>query len=74
MNPKHAGVVRVLSFVNHAHMGIYRDSVNQYLAGKIAAPDITQSERFGAVKYGFGLNTEQEVTDSLRLFGALWLE
>ena len=28
-----------------------------------------QTERFGAVKYGFGLNTEQEVTDSLRLFG-----
>ncbi len=36
--------------------------------GKIATPDITQTERFGAVKYGFGLNTEQEVTDSLRLF------
>ena len=69
VNPKHAGVVRVLSFVNHAHMGVYRDAVNQYLAGKIATPDITQSERFGAVKYGFGLNTEQEVTDSLRFFG-----
>ena len=49
-------------------MGDYRESVQQYLAGKIAAPDITQTERFGAVKYGFGLNTEQEVTESLRLF------
>jgi hypothetical protein len=60
--------VRVLSYVNHAHMGDYRESVQQYLAGKIATPDITQTERNGAVKYGFGLNTEQEVTDSLRLF------
>ena len=65
---KREGAVRVLSFVNHAHMGDYRESVQQYLAGKIATPDITQTERFGAVKYGFGLNTEQEVTDSLRLF------
>ena len=66
---KRGGAVRVLSFVNHAHMGDYRQSVQQYLAGKIATPDITQTERFGAVKYGFGLNTEQEVTDSLRVFG-----
>jgi len=65
---KRPGAVRVLSYVNNAHMGNYRQSVQQFLAGKIAVPDITQTERFGAVKYGFGLNTEQEVTDSLRLF------
>jgi hypothetical protein len=69
LNSKREGAVRVLSYVNHAHMGDYRESVAQYLAGKIATPDITQTEKFGAVKYGFGLNTEQEVTDSLRLFG-----
>jgi hypothetical protein len=69
LNPKREGAVRVLSFVNHAHMGDYRESVQQYLSGKVTTPDIKQTERFGAVKYGFGLNTEQEVTDSLRLFG-----
>ena len=69
LNPKRQGAVRALSFVNHAHMGDYRQSVQQYLAGRIASPDIVQTERNGAVKYGFGLNTEQEVTDSLRLFG-----
>jgi high affinity Mn2+ porin len=69
LDPKREGAVRVLSFVNHAHMGDYRESVNQYLEGKIATPDITQTEKFGAVKYGFGFNTEQEVTDYLRLFG-----
>jgi hypothetical protein len=68
LNSKREGAVRVLSYVNHAHMGDYRESVQQYLAEKIATPDIIQTERFGAVKYGFGLNTEQEVTDSLRLF------
>ena len=68
LDKKREGAVRVLSYVNHAHMGDYRESVQQYLAGKIATPDITQTRRFGAVKYGFGLNTEQEVTDSLRVF------
>jgi carbohydrate-selective porin OprB len=54
--------------MNHAHMGDYRESVQQFLSGHIATPDILQTERFGAVKYGFGLNAEQVVTDSLRLF------
>lgn len=65
---KRVGVVRILGFRNNAHMGNYRVSVQQFLAGNIAVPDITQTERFGAVKYGFGFNTEQEVTDNLRLF------
>jgi high affinity Mn2+ porin len=66
---KREGAVRVLSYVNHAHMGDYRESVQQYLSRQVSTPDITQTEKFGNVKYGFGLNTEQEVTDSLRLFG-----
>jgi hypothetical protein len=72
---KRPGAVRVLAYRNIAHMGNYRESVQQFLAGKVAVPDITQTERFGAVKYGFGLNTEQEVTDSLRLFARIgWNE
>jgi hypothetical protein len=69
LSSKREGAVRILSFVNHAHMGDYRESVQQYLADKVSTPDITKTERNGAVKYGFGFNTEQEVTDSLRLFG-----
>jgi len=67
--PQRKGVVRALSYVNHAHMGLYRDAVKAYLAGKDATPDITKHEVFGSVKYGFGLNAEQEVTENLRVFG-----
>ncbi|HUB50687.1 MAG TPA: carbohydrate porin [Terracidiphilus sp.] len=67
--PKREGAIRVLSYVNHAHMGDYRESVNEYLDGITATPEITATEKFGTVKYGFGLNTEQEVNESLRLFG-----
>jgi hypothetical protein len=63
------GVVRALGYVNHAHMGLYRDAVKAYLAGKDATPTITAHETYGAVKYGFGLNAEQALTDNLRVFG-----
>ncbi len=69
LDPKREGAVRVLSFVNHAHMGDYRESVDEYLNGQVTTPDITATRKNGTVKYGFGLNTEQEVTDSLRVFG-----
>lgn len=62
------GTTRLLSFVNHAHMGNYREAVNAYLSGQDATPDITKHEHFGAVKYGFGINNEQEVSDNLRTF------
>jgi high affinity Mn2+ porin len=69
INAKHEGAIRVLSYVNHAHMGDYRQSVEEFLSGETTIPEITATERYGTVKYGFGLNTEQEVTNSLRLFG-----
>lgn len=62
------GVVRVLAFVNHAHMGLYRDAVKAYLDGATPKPDISSVEKFGEVKYGFGLNAEQELTRDLRVF------
>ena len=69
------GVVRVLSYVNHAHMGLYRDAVKAYLSGEDPTPEITKHETFGAVKYGFGLNAEQELTSNLRVFTRLgWNE
>jgi hypothetical protein len=67
--PERKGTVRVLSYVNHAHMGLYRNAVKAYLAGVDKTPDITKHESYGAVKYGFGLNFEQELTSSLRAFG-----
>jgi hypothetical protein len=66
---KRKTVIRVLSFVNHAHMGDYREAVQQYQAHTVTTPDITLSERNGTVKYGFGGNFEQELTDNLRIAG-----
>lgn len=69
LNPKREGVVRILSYVNHAHMGDYRQSVEEYLSGQTPTPEITATEKLGAVKYGFGFNFEQELTSEMRIFG-----
>jgi carbohydrate-selective porin OprB len=63
------GAQRVLFFANRAHMGDYREAVNAYLAHIDPKPDILLHEHFSALKYGFGYNTEQELTENLRVFG-----
>jgi hypothetical protein len=65
---KRSTVWRALAFENHARMGLYRDAIDSYLAGKDPVPDITLSRRQGRIKYGFGLNGEQELTPLWRAF------
>lgn len=60
--PKRISVVRALSFVNHADMGSYREAIDGYLSGKDSVPDVTLYRKQGRIKYGFGLNAEQELT------------
>jgi len=62
------GVSRVLAYVNHADMGDYRQSVQEYQNGLTSTPEITDTERQGTVKYGFGWNDEQDITNHLRVF------
>ena len=62
------GAVRLLGYVNHAHMGLYRAATVAFLTGMDAKPDITKHEAFSAVKYGVGVNVEQELTSDVRAF------
>jgi len=66
-----ATVVRMISFVNHANMGVYREAVNNYLSGLTPLPDITAHPLQTTVKYGFSVNFEQEFAHNLRGF-ARW--
>jgi hypothetical protein len=62
------GTERVLFYANRAHMGSYREAVHAYQSGADAKPDITRHEHFSALKYGFGLNTDQQLSENLRGF------
>jgi high affinity Mn2+ porin len=66
---KRTTTVRILSFINHANMGVYRDAVNNYLEGRTLVPDITAHPERTTIKYGFGLNLLQDVGRYMRVFG-----
>jgi high affinity Mn2+ porin len=72
---RHKTTMRVLSYVNHANMGSYREAIDAFLAGREAKPDIEAHRRQGREKYGFGFNAEQQITGSVRVYGRLgWNE
>lgn len=66
--PQRQGTMRLLFYANRAHMGTYREAVNAYLNGTDPTPDIAAHRHFGALKYGFGYNAQQEVSENLRVF------
>jgi hypothetical protein len=74
--PKRVGVLRALSFADHSSFGNYRNAIATYRAnGETAPPDNHGTTPPGRMKYGFGLNVEQEVTSILRAFGRFgWAE
>ncbi len=63
--------VRLLSYVNHANMGVYREAIDNYLAGKTPTPEITAHPFRTTIKYGFGINVEKYFAHHVRGF-ARW--
>ncbi|HZU34027.1 MAG TPA: carbohydrate porin [Candidatus Angelobacter sp.] len=72
---KRKTVFRLLSFINHANMGSYREAIEAFLAGIDPRPIIELHRKQGRIKYGFGFNAEQELTKNFRAFARLgWNE
>ena len=64
------GILRLLSYVNHANMGVYRQQVDEWLAdASTTVPEITNHPLQTTVKYGFGVNFEQPFNDWIGIFG-----
>ena len=63
------GIIRFLSFVNHANMGSYREAIDNFLAGKTTRPEITAHPLKTTIKYGFGVNFEQPLNGWMGVFG-----
>ncbi len=60
------GALRVLAYLNRAHMGSYEEAV-----ANPARPADIEATRAYRYKYGIGLNLEQSVTRNLKLFSRL---
>lgn len=61
------GAVRVLGYLNHTDSGSYGDAVR--LAEQTGTtPDVTAVRHAGTMKYGFGVNIEQEISRDVGFF------
>jgi hypothetical protein len=65
----HPGIVRLLAIWNHAKMGRYEEAIlpvqQQIIDGP---PDITTTRLADRLKYGFGANIEQAVSETVHAF------
>jgi high affinity Mn2+ porin len=67
---KHSGAIRLLNYENHANAGDYAEAIREAeLNG--GTPSVISTRRNGTLKYGFGLNAEQEITKDIGVFGRL---
>ncbi len=68
------GKVRLLGFANHAHMGVYRDALDELREDpSMGAPDLARSRAY-RWKYGGAVNVEQAITEDLGAFLRLSLD
>ena len=61
--------LRLLNYVNHGNMGDYEEAVRLYLDHVTPTPEVTATAKQGTVKYGFGINFEQEFLKDNYVFG-----
>jgi high affinity Mn2+ porin len=67
-------IVRPLAFINRANMGLYSEAISAYLAGQTPTPDVIATRVQGRIKYGFGLNVEQQLSSTIAAYGRLGWE
>lgn len=60
--------VRLLAFTNYANMGDYHEASDRFLNHQTPTPEIDAHPMQTTLKYGFGINAEQEITESIRGF------
>ena len=63
------GTFRILGFFTTTHMGNYAEALQAMpLEDYTNEPDISLTRRYGRTKYGFGVNTEQNINNNLGYF------
>jgi len=63
----HPGTIRLLNYENRTRSGSYGQAL-QVAAATGSKPDIASIRKPGTLKYGFGINLEQELTKDLGVF------
>ncbi len=64
---KKDGHLRLLGYYNIGDMGNYQTAINEVTAGNV--PDVISTRKYGRGKYGFGLNFDQQLSNTIGVFG-----
>jgi high affinity Mn2+ porin len=64
---KHPGAIRLLQYFNHTHSGSYAAAI-QLGEETGTTPNIDAVKQYGTLKYGTGVNLEQEITHDTGIF------
>src|SRR6201996_1064798 len=67
---KHQGAIRALEFLLHTDSGSYQEAL-KLAAETGTTPSVIATREVGRLKYGFGLNMEQEITSDIGVFSRL---
>ena len=67
----HAGIVRILGFLNHAKMGNYEEAIAVFRQGILETPDITSTRLVGRTKHGIAIGWEQALPRDARAFARI---
>ena len=67
----HAGIIRLLGFLNHAKMGNYAEAIAVVRQGILDTPDITATRVAGRTKHGVAVGWEQALAHDARAFGRI---
>jgi len=67
---KHPGAIRVMPYMNHANAGTYAEAIHQAEING-GSPSVVDTRSNGTLKYGLGLNLEQELADGIGVFTRL---
>ncbi|HXC04329.1 MAG TPA: carbohydrate porin [Bacteroidia bacterium] len=65
---KRKGTARLLLFHNLSRAGSYRTAIDNLINGTDPSMNVNTLTAYNGLKYGFGINTEQQLTDNISAF------
>lgn len=67
----YSGSIRLLGYVNSTEAPYYRQLINDKLSGQDTSMDAIHGTKYGGLKYGFGLNIDQQVSPAVSVFSRI---
>ncbi len=63
-----SGIIRILVFRNASKAPVYREVINNKMNGTDTSLNVVNGKKYGGIKYGWGINTEQSLGKRFSIF------